>query len=116
MQVKKIFDTTRAEQEEITVLQKLLDVHEYLEKLVRNNCLSDDEFRQVDGLVHQTEKESNIIHLKHFNKRDRKFVDGLIRENHYYFRSIHPETHDTNETSKLAVMIMLLKYHLTFAE
>lgn len=109
MQVKAIFDTTGASLYEIVAVQRLLDVHELLVKFVHKNGLSDDEFKRVDSLVHRTESDrlQGVINLEHFPEDDGLII-GLMKENGYYFKSIHAEEPDHENTLNLIGTVMMI--------
>lgn len=113
MQVNEVINTTGASQLEIAAVQKLLDVHELLNKLVHEKGLSDNDFRKVDGLVHQTEddKLQGIIDLDHFTEDDGDLIESLIEENGYYFKNIHAEVPDRMNTINLLDMIITLDWY-----
>lgn len=81
MQVNDIINTTGVSQLEITAVQKLLDVHVLLNKLVHEKGLSDNDFIKVDGLVHQTEDDrlQGVIDFDHFTEDDGNLIESLNR-------------------------------------
>lgn len=111
MQVKAIFDTTGASLDEILAVQRLLDVHDLLVKFVRKKTLSEAEFFKADGLVHVTEedREKGTINFDHFNPtNDQSLIKALILDNHYYYKNIHAEKTDHENTINLITTVTAL--------